>query len=916
MKSTLSLSSISASKFFSVIAAVVILSACGSGGGNKSTNPGTSSSSSSSGGSTKPDPITNKINVKVTGLKGELELVNGADVLSITADGNWLFSKAVEVGVSYNVQLTKQPESQICSVKNGRRLMVSGSQPVDVEVACSNGFGISLDITKPRDYSLKNLSVISNYQRIGGADDLPLTLESKIKTSINSFIALKNNESTKAFYLSYVSDESNKSIKLDGVSTALALLIAEPVVTDAIAARGITPKALFELIAPLDAQKNPQLDTDMRRLAEEITRQADKHVDLFSVQSSLPPLIEKAIASSLDKINLVPLLTAPGAKEITDSLQAESGLSIKLTNLNAEKVQLSIKNNYKRSVSFQGAGSPSKPLIIPSLGATTIEQSIEAGKFYNLSYTVTAPGKLGTIDVLDAGYKAAVVRTAQNDYFIPNLVYFSGGNTLAPEAALDCFDEVMQKDLAATADDLWPNIQSLLEQDAYYRAFYSLADRYRTFLSNTDQIKKLVSCSSIGLSGLTDAEKIIATSHLSSLFSGLSKIREPKSVSDDLFRSDKQSDLIAAIIKLSGKNTIVFSNAFKLDVNVPNSIDDETEAEFSARCLDGANKPVACNVSWTIEDVVLAGQAIKYSFKKAQNQFISVVAVGPDGASLTNSIPVVVQRKSAGISISKKDSSKILSSGDLIEFDRVFSGTKLPQTLVVTNSGNAPLIISQILIEGSEFSGSISEATIGIGESKSFDIIFSPTEVKNYVASLTITSNDKSLSSLKLSLSGTGTAPVSIGKYQVVDNGIAKDESVASTNETPISGDENFSQVRLFGSTSSVFPQISLRVVNFKGPGSYSLADIDTDGDGFPEENCLALYAAAKDFTQQYCTNATTPAGRLVVTESDALNYQLDYDFWAVSCLVPTGGLVCEQKTIQLRGTTKVAKAVLQPIKP
>ena len=288
--------------FATTLLACALLAACGSG--KKSSAPAPSSSSStSSSGSTKPVPVANRITVKVEGLAGKIELSNGTDLLSVSTNGNTQFVKTVEVGVSYNVQIVSQPANQICSVKNGRKVMVPNNLPV--EIACSDGFGVGLDITKPADLSLKNLQVISNFQRLGGENDPALTLDSKIKTSQHSFVALKDTAGTKTFYIAYVYGADQTRVRLDGEYTALALLIMEPSITDALSTRKLSVAAFYDLIAPLNAQKNRQIDGDLKKLADEITRQVDKNANLFSAAASLNPLIEKAAIFALDKKYLI-----------------------------------------------------------------------------------------------------------------------------------------------------------------------------------------------------------------------------------------------------------------------------------------------------------------------------------------------------------------------------------------------------------------------------------------------------------------------------------------------------------------------------------------------------------------------------------------------------------------------------------
>ncbi|HMW47737.1 MAG TPA: hypothetical protein PKC70_05510, partial [Cellvibrionaceae bacterium] len=491
--------------------ACALVTACGSG--NKSTSAAPSSSSStSSSGSTKPIPVVNKIAVKVTGLVGKLELSNGSDLLTITNNGEAQFAKGVEVGISYNVQIVSQPENQLCSVLYGRKLMPAGGN-LPVEITCSDGFGVGLDITKPADLSLKNLQVTSNYQRLGGDNDPALTIDSKIKTSQNSFVALKNAQGDKTFYFSYVYAAYQTRLKLDPEHTALALLVMEPIISDALNSHKLSVAAFFDLIAPLNAQKNRQLDGDLKKLADEIGRQVDKNADIFSASASLNPLIEKALIQAIDKIANLSAIVAPASA----AAAADTGVEFSVQALSDSKVKVMLKNTRPRVVAINGLKDQTTPLILDGQASGFLEQTVEAGKFYTLNASVEGPGKLGSTKAAATAYQAAVARSSLIDYFMPNLVYFSGGKNLSADLALDCLNDGHNKDLSARAAGVWASVQASLEQDNYYKPYHTLADKYRAYWAEPTNMDDLLSCASLGLSGLSQGEKQIAKIHLTKL---------------------------------------------------------------------------------------------------------------------------------------------------------------------------------------------------------------------------------------------------------------------------------------------------------------------------------------------------------------------------------------------------------------
>lgn len=880
--------------------ACTLITACGSG--KKSSSPAPSSSSStSSSGSTKPTPITNKLSVQVEGLAGKLELSNGSDRLSISSNGGAQFGKSIEVGISYNIQIVSQPENQLCSVPKGARGLMSATLS-PIKIVCSDGFGVELDITKPADLSLKNLQVISNYQRLGGENDSALTVDSKIKTSQNSFIALRNNKDDKTYFISYVYGADQTRLKLDAEHTALALLVMEPSISDALGSHKLSVAAFYDLIAPLNAQKNRQLEGDLKKLADEISRQVDKNIDIFSASASLSPLIEKALILALDKIANLPA----AEPKVSATAAADSGVEVVVQNLTDTKVKVTFNNTRQRALAINGLKDQTAPLVIDALASSSLEQTVEAGKFYTLNTSVEGPGKLGTTKASAAAYQAAILRSSLVDYYMPSLVYFAGGKNLSADLALECKSSDAEEDLLAAVTPVWSSLQTVLEQDNYYKPYHALADKYRAYWLDSAHMDELINCASLGLSGLSQAEKQIAKIHLTTLFKGFNQLREPNSVKEDLFRSAKQSAFVSAIVNSAAQTVWSYTNAFTLDIKAPASLDDETEAEFSARCLDSAKKEIACTLNWTLEDTQLSGASIKYLFKKAASQVVNLVATGTSGAQVSQAIQVSIQRKGSVIWVAKKDADSALDTAKPLDFESVFVGTKLPQILVVKNTGNAPLVISAITVEGAGFSVNLNAATIAVGAEQTFEVIFSPQEVTRYSGTLSIVSNDKTLPSIKIALNGEGTPAVSVGKYAVVEDQIVREEVVARTNETAISGDEEFAQLRLLGNSTSLFPNITLQLEDFNGPGVYSLYDTE-------ERNCLALYSAAKDYTQQYCTTAKE-GGSLVVTAISASTYQVDYDFYAVNCTIPTGGKPCTPKVIQLRGTTLVEKTILEPV--
>jgi hypothetical protein len=101
------------------------------------------------------------------------------------------------------------------------------------------------------------------------------------------------------------------------------------------------------------------------------------------------------------------------------------------------------------------------------------------------------------------------------------------------------------------------------------------------------------------------------------------------------------------------------------------------------------------------------------------------------------------------------------SSAISLNFGTVTPQTSHTQTVTLTNSGNASLIISQVNISGAGFShsGMSLPVTLAIGQSTSFNAIFDPVASGNLSGAATVISNATD-SSIVIALSGAGAAPV------------------------------------------------------------------------------------------------------------------------------------------------------------
>ena len=93
----------------------------------------------------------------VSGLSGTAVLQdNGADNLSVSANGSFTFATAVAQGAAYNVTVATNPSGQVCSVANGSGVMGSANV-TNVSVSCGGAFSVqyqSTDANGIRYYSV------------------------------------------------------------------------------------------------------------------------------------------------------------------------------------------------------------------------------------------------------------------------------------------------------------------------------------------------------------------------------------------------------------------------------------------------------------------------------------------------------------------------------------------------------------------------------------------------------------------------------------------------------------------------------------------------------------------------------------------------------------------------------------------
>lgn len=123
------------------------------------------------------------------------------------------------------------------------------------------------------------------------------------------------------------------------------------------------------------------------------------------------------------------------------------------------------------------------------------------------------------------------------------------------------------------------------------------------------------------------------------------------------------------------------------------------------------------------------------------------IASNATGSPMT--IPLTGTGGQAGLSISPAS----------FAYGSVTDGQTKSQSFTLSNTGNAPLTISQLAVSGTGFSinGLTTPATVAVGGSTTFNAVFAPTTAGNLAGTVTVTSNAPN-SPATIALSGTGVA--------------------------------------------------------------------------------------------------------------------------------------------------------------
>ena len=126
--------------------------------------------------------------------------------------------------------------------------------------------------------------------------------------------------------------------------------------------------------------------------------------------------------------------------------------------------------------------------------------------------------------------------------------------------------------------------------------------------------------------------------------------------------------------------------------------------------------------------------------------------------SNTTNSPLVIPFSGTGIT----STLQLSASPASLSFGSLTTGTSATQTVMVTNTGNSSVSISQLSASGTGYATNAVALPLNLaaGQSTSFSVTFAPASTGSLVGSVTVVSNATN-SPLVIALSGTGATPVS-----------------------------------------------------------------------------------------------------------------------------------------------------------
>jgi hypothetical protein len=229
--------------------------------------------------------------------------------------------------------------------------------------------------------------------------------------------------------------------------------------------------------------------------------------------------------------------------------------------------------------------------------------------------------------------------------------------------------------------------------------------------------------------------------------------------------------------------------------------------------------------------------------------------------------------KSSSGSGSDSTAGTLAPSATSLNFGNVAPGSSSPQTLTLTNTGTAAIMISQATVTGAGFSvvGGMSSVSIAAGQNHGFQVQFAPMVAGSASGSISIAS-DATNSPLAISLSGTGMAGVAITAQpgsQTVTAGQTATFSVAATGTGTLTYQWKKSGAAISGATAASYTTPATT----SSENGTQFTAVVTGSDGSVTSNPATLTvtasAVAPSITSQP-TNQTVTAGQTATFSATA----------------------------------------------
>lgn len=153
-----------------------------------------------------------------------------------------------------------------------------------------------------------------------------------------------------------------------------------------------------------------------------------------------------------------------------------------------------------------------------------------------------------------------------------------------------------------------------------------------------------------------------------------------------------------------------------------------------------------------------------------------------------------------GNTLEIEDGDTLPRPDDGTDFGLILTGSNLLRTFVISNSGNDTLTVSVVAVSGSAFSVSAlaPDGIIEVGESRSFDVTFSPPVEGPVIGTVSITSDDADENPYTFDVAGDSAAP----DIEVVGNA----SSIINGDATPDLTDlTDFGEITVGGSSTQFF---------------------------------------------------------------------------------------------------------------